>query len=202
MKTLKLATIFGDRLNLNGDQANLFILQQRLKWAGYSSEILSVSSESELNSANADILLLGHGSLAAWQICLSEWPNLGKAFTDFSASKPALAVSSGADQVLRDAAIDLVLMPDNISEFCEERFIETALLGYKNTYTRDNQTTQLNGAVLTWLHGPVLAKNPKLADWFISALLGVAETPNLTNENTRKIDEIVAGVWQLEKPQN
>jgi CobQ-like glutamine amidotransferase family enzyme len=57
-------------------------------------------------------------------------------------------------------------------------------------------------AILTWLHGPVLAKNPALADEVIRQILGGTEGTGLENENTRKIDEIVAGVWQLEKPQN
>lgn len=202
MKTLKLVSIFGDRLNLNGDQANLFILQQRLKWAGITSEVLTVSSQSELDSADADFLFIGHGSLAAWQSCLKDWPDLASAFLTSSRSVPAFAVASGADEVIGVTGNKRSKLAQTFSEFCVDQFEGRDLLGYKNTTTAENTTVRINQAMLTWLHGPVLAKNPAMADEIIRQILGGAEVAGLENENTRKIDEIVAGVWQLEKPQN
>lgn len=203
MTHLVLATVFADRLNLNADQANLFVLQQRLKWAGHSSSIVSVSSQAELSASKANFLLLGHGSLAAWQACLSDWPNLAQDFLDFAVNHAALAVASGADQVAQAPAksVQPEKLPRTVSEFCLEGFEGLRVLGYKNTSTKINQTMRIHSAIVTWLHGPLLAKNPALADSIICDLLNLSNE-ELKNENTRKIDEIVAGVWQLESPKN
>ena len=122
MRTLKLVSIFGDRLNLNGDQANLFILQQRLKWAGFDSKIAIVSNQSELDAAEADFLFLGHGSLAAWKSCTTDWPDLATGFSQASTQIVSMAVASGADLVFaagesRQIELAQAKLPQVFSEF-------------------------------------------------------------------------------------
>ena len=190
MTALVFASIFADSLNLNGDQANLFVLQQRLKWAGHSSTIAPVSSLAELEQSKADFLFLGHGSIAAWKACEAQWPSLAKDFLTFSNSRSALAVSSGADRVLAASGAQPAVLDASVSEFCLDDFDSQKILGYKNTSSIANSTLR---------HGPVLAKNPAVADAILSDLLAISPK-GLANENTRKIDEIVAGVWHLEMP--
>ena len=199
MTALVFASIFADSLNLNGDQANLFVLQQRLKWAGHSSTIAPVSSLAELEQSKADFLFLGHGSIAAWKACEAQWPSLAKDFLTFSNSRSALAVSSGADRVLAASGAQPAVLGASVSEFCLDDFDSQKILGYKNTSSIANSTLRVERAILTWLHGPVLAKNPAVADAILSDLLSISPK-GLANENTRKIDEIVAGVWHLEMP--
>ena len=60
-------TLFPDRLNLNGDQANIFVLQQRLAWQGIESELVAIESLAVLQGQDltGKFLLIGHGSNAA-----------------------------------------------------------------------------------------------------------------------------------------
>jgi len=203
MSEIRLVTVFGDRLNLNGDQANLFVLQQRLKWLGFGSEVISVASAKELASAQGHFVLLGHGSRAAWASCDGEWPTLVADVVAACQTTRGLAVGSGASRVALE--LEGEQKDQTISEFAVDELDGELLLGYKFSEIANAQTRRFGFGLMTWLHGPILAKNPALADSFIVDILnaaGLAAPESLSNENTRKIDEILAGVWQLEKPQN
>ena len=195
---IKLVSLFADRLNLNGDQANLLVLQKRLKWAGLQADIVAVSSADELKSAAGDFLFLGHGSLAAWAACRSDWPSIAEDFLLESGRAPAMSVASASDLLLPRVS-DLKLEHEKqTSEFVVETLGSIRILGYKNTRQVHSESKQIGNLLLTWLHGPVLAKNPKLADAIIARILGTEGFELKENDKTRKIEQIVAGVWQLE----
>ena len=205
MTAVILGTIFGDRLNLNGDQANLTVLQKRMAWAGIESRVIQISSKQELLDSGADYILLGHGSKAAWVSCETSWPTLASDFVAATQTTPGLAVGSGAKRVAEARGDELATLDAPISLFAVDRLEERELLGYKFSEVSPCDSMMVGKALATWLHGPLLAKNPELADQIIREILdskGVAEATLMSNENTRKIDEILAGVWQLEKPKN
>ena len=202
--SVTLVSILSEKLNLNGDQANLFVLQKRLTWLGFRSKIESVGSAAELAAANADFVLLGHGSLAAWKACEQQWPTLAQDFASATSNVPGLAVGSGATKVSLAIGHKLKQLSQPVSEFAVESIDNLDLLGYKYADV-EPAVSQKNGeALLTWLHGPLLAKNPQLADRFIASILKAKGIliDSFENENTRRVDELVAGVWQLEKPQD
>ena len=198
MKSLQLVAPFAERLNLNGDQANLFVLKKRLQWLGFSSEIIPVQNREQLEAANADFVFLGHGSLAAWDACFADWPTLGADLTALASKKVAMSVASGSDLLLRSATGSPGKIGHNVSKFEVETLSGERILGYKNSSQQDSETRLVGNILLTWLHGPVLAKNPQLADDIIARILADQAPKQFANENTRKIDEIVAGIWQLE----
>jgi len=210
MTIIKFASIFSDRLNLNGDQANLFVLQQRLKWAGFASEIVNITSAQQLRSTEVDLILLGHGSLAAWASCEAQWPDLAADFISATAATAGLAIGSGATRVAKANGAHIAFLEQPTSEFVTEIFDGQEILGYKFADVAPNSTTKIGNAIVTWLHGPLLAKNPAMADGLIRSIFkarkAVANLDHFENasrnENTRRIEELVAGVWQLEKPKN
>jgi hypothetical protein len=63
--SIKLVSLFPGHLNLNGDQANLKVIQMRLKWFGYQSSVVAVNVGDQI-PADAHLIFLGHGSMAAW----------------------------------------------------------------------------------------------------------------------------------------
>lgn len=202
---IRLATLLGDQFNINGDQANLLVLQKRLTWLGFASEVISVASSDQLVASEAHFVLLGHGSLAANKSASSTWPSMAEDFLSLTRKLPGLAVGSGASSISAAAGSSLSRLDEPISEFATEALDDLELLGYKFADVTPAITHMVNEAVVTWLHGPILAKNPRLADALIIKILKAAgeEHPTISsNENTRKIDEILAGVWRLEKPQN
>lgn len=203
MTTVILGTVFGDRLNLNGDQANLAVLQKRLAWAGVDSEVVQIASKQELLVSGADYILLGHGSKAAWASCQGSWPTLATDFVAATQTTPGLAIGSGASRVVEARGDTLVSLHAPISLFAVDSLHGRELLGYKFSQVSPCDSMMVGKALVSWLHGPLLAKNPELADQVIREILrsrGEAEPSLLSNDNTRKIDEILAGVWRLEKP--
>jgi CobQ-like glutamine amidotransferase family enzyme len=205
MTSVKLVSIFGDRLNINGDQANLTVLQKRLQWAGVTSQVIKVTSREQLLTSNADFILLGHGSRAAWASCENEWPTLASDFAVATQGTSGLAVGSGATKVSEQVEGELDELKEPLSTFAVDVVDGRELLGYKYSEVTPAASRRVGRALLTWLHGPVLAKNPELADQIIVEIIqskGQEVPASLANENTRKIDEILASVWQLEKPQS
>ena len=205
MTKIKLATVCADRLNILGDQGNIFVLQKRLAWLGFETEVISVSSKEELVASGAHFFLLGRGSQAAWKSVLRQWPTVAADFIAATVKLPGIAVNDGAAAIAKISGLANKPIKEQVSEFAVDILEGRELLGYRFANVTHANTTRVNRAILTWMHGPLLAKNPALADEIILEILTAAKLSvpaSLENENTRKIDEILAGVWQLEKPQS
>lgn len=162
-RQIKLAAISPHHLNLNGDLGNLLVLQKRLSWRDVSSSISHLDGSEILSEF--DFVLLGHGSNAAWTQLLSTHPDLPKNVVSFiNKGGAVLAVASAAD-FLRS----LLTGVDSASGAWVSKFVEMdSVVGYLNTASKSNYVEWIENALLTQLHGPVLAKNPALADEIIS----------------------------------
>lgn len=98
-KILKFAALYPNHLDLNGDHANLLVLKKRLEWRGVAAEIVEVFEPTDL--ANFDLVLLGHGSSAAWDDLESIDSSLiSKIMNIISSNVPVLAVGSGYVKVM------------------------------------------------------------------------------------------------------
>lgn len=197
---IRLYSLMPDRLNLNGDQANLIILQKRMAWQGIQAEIVPICSPEDMREALAfashnpqeTFVLIGHGSVAAMRT-LEPWKAEVRAWIDqlINLGCSGLAVGSGFELLLDD-----IKRKERVSEFAVAQLREGVQgLGYVNS-DAELPLIEVVGAgfVRTLLHGPVLAKNPHLADWFLKRM-GVTVKQN---DRTKEIDAIVAKVWELE----
>jgi CobQ-like glutamine amidotransferase family enzyme len=203
---VKLVSLFGKHLDLNGDQSNLKVLAKRLSWLGVQSEIVSLDKGQAL-PADADLIFLGHGSKAAWADIDSELQQLVPELQELIAKKVAfMAVASGHER-----AIELGLLPgsaaarDRISKFEIAQLDDLEILGYLNSAT-DAPVIQKHGlAIGTQLHGPVFAKNPEFTDVYIRELAGarglalVSSTEVEQKNNASLVADIVGQVWELER---
>lgn len=197
---IRIFSLMPDRLNLNGDQANVLILQKRLAWQGVQSDITSIYTPEEMQAAivlaaenpKRAFVLIGHGSNAAMKTLeplkfeVRAWI---EQLCDLGCS--GLAVGSGFEFLVDDVA-----RKDRVSEFATASLRDGVQgLGYVNS-DADLPVIEVvrSGFVRTLLHGPVLAKNPHLADWFIKRM-GVSVKQN---DRTKEIDAIVSKVWELE----
>jgi len=180
--SVKLATIFPDELNLNGDQANLLVLQQRLKFRGVKSEVISITGNEDFRQF--DFIFLGHGSLAAWSSVLVQRPSL---FQDLKVAQAEgsfiFAVASGYQKLASElgfaAASDQ--LPAHRSEFVDAG----GVVGYVNTDSALQPVLFDDKGLMTLLHGPILAKNPELADELIAKM-----SWSDTTVRTQKLDEL------------
>lgn len=195
---IDLYTFAPDRLNLNGDQANLLVLQKRLEWMGESSGVIAISTLADLDelrdaarkNPKGKFLLIGHGSVAAMNSLSQVFEALRALVTEFSElGIPVVAVGSGYELLSSE-----IQRGARRSEFVVVDFQGAQYLGYVNTDT-DLPLIVWDGSILkTMLHGPVLAKNPHLADSLLSAM-GCAVK---ANDRTEEVDAIVAKAWELE----
>lgn len=163
-KVLKFAALYPDHLDLNGDHGNLLVLKQRLKWRGVQADIIQVDRPVDLDSF--DLVLLGHGSTDAWLDVQRMDPHLVTNVAALvRAGKPVMAVSSGYERLITELESISIDRCERVSEF---RDID-GVVGYVNSDAVLPEIRTVMNCVLTLFHGPVLAKNPQLADKIISS---------------------------------
>jgi CobQ-like glutamine amidotransferase family enzyme len=161
-RTLKLAALYPEHLDLNGDHGNLLVLQKRLAWRGTSSEIVSVTQPTDLEVF--DFLLLGHGSKDAWAEVLRIDPELiSKIGLLTRDGKAVLAINSGYGHLVQELDSTNLKYGQHVSEF---QLVDD-VVGYVNSDLDLPAIQTFGNTVLTLFHGPVLAKNPELADMII-----------------------------------
>jgi len=181
-KSIRLAALYPNHLNLNGDLANLLVLHKRLEWYGLEAEIVYVDKPTDLTKF--DVVLLGHGSRDAWSQLEDIDPELIPSVALLvSAGKKVMTVSSGYELLIE--AIDglVVKHSERVSEFRSHEEI----VGYVNSEAELEPIRWINDSLFTLLHGPVFAKNPDLADRFLGSLItGLSAT----NEHFSKISEL------------
>jgi len=161
-KVLKFAALYPNHLNLNGDHANLLILKKRLEWRGVPVEIIEVFEPIDFETF--DLVLLGHGSPAAWDDIENIDSSLVSNLVNLiNTNVPVLAVSSGYVKLMEFLGSDELSHGQHVSQFANF----DGVVGYLNTDVQLPEITWLGNSMLTMFHGPVLAKNPKLADEII-----------------------------------
>ena len=162
-RVLKFAALYPDHLDLNGDHANLLVLQKRLEWRGVNSEIVSVDRPTNLSEF--DFVLLGHGSDAAWaEVLRIDSKLLNNIVELVSSGCNVLAVASGYQKLHELMNKEAALLIERVSEF--KSF--DGVVGYVNTEFDLPEISRTKNSVFALFHGPVLAKNPQLADEIIA----------------------------------
>jgi lipid II isoglutaminyl synthase (glutamine-hydrolysing) len=181
-KSIRLAALYPNHLNLNGDLANLLVLQKRLEWYGLEADVVYVEKTTDLTKF--DVVLLGHGSRDAWAQLEAIDPELIPSVASLvAAGKKVMAVSSGYELLIE--AIDglVVKHSERVSEFRSHEEI----VGYVNSEAELEPIRWINDSLFTLFHGPVFAKNPDLADKFLGSLItGLSAT----NEHFSKISQL------------
>jgi len=161
-KLVRLGAISPTHLNLNGDLGNLLVLKKRLEWRNVESSIEHLNGSEDFN--DFDFILVGHGSNAAWKQLLNSRSDLLEKLVAYVESDGALlAVASAADRLQPLLTGVEVTVGHRVSEFLNV----DGVVGYKNSDSKGENLSWCKTALLTQMHGPVLAKNPKLADQII-----------------------------------
>jgi CobQ-like glutamine amidotransferase family enzyme len=181
-KVIRLAALYPNHLNLNGDLANLAVLQKRLEWYGVEAEVVYVEKPTDLTKF--DVVLLGHGSRDAWAQLENIDPELIPSVASLvAAGKKVMAVSSGYELLIEALDGLVVKHSERVSEFRSHEEI----VGYVNSEAELELIRWINDSLFTLFHGPVFAKNPDLADKFLGSLItGLSAT----NEHFSKISEL------------
>lgn len=182
-RVIKLGAVSPNHLNLNGDLGNLLVLQKRLEWRNVESSISHLTGFENFNEF--DFILIGHGSSAAWSQLLNANAILLKNIAAYINDGGALlAVASAMDHLQPILTGVSIRTGAWVSEFVEI----DSVVGYLNTTSKSEGVTWYRNALLTQLHGPVLAKNPSVADQIIQNN-GWADINEITGQLT-EVDDL------------
>ena len=196
-----LGSVFGNRLNLNGDQGNLLALKKYLEVAGFEVEVVGVGDTSA--ALNAHFLLFGHGSQAAMNSIDARLEKMD--WQVVTAAVPGLAVGSAVEWL---AATNLLApvkrRAERVSQFETGELGNLRVLGYRNSDSDLPNIQMHNQFIATMLHGPVLAKNPRLLHKAAQAAVKCAglEFPKVAPETlsawVEQLNQISERIWALE----
>jgi CobQ-like glutamine amidotransferase family enzyme len=197
---IKLGTVFPNQLNLDGDQGNLLALKRYLTAAGFEVDIQVLSPG--VSIPDLDFVLFGHGSLAACEsieagLAELDWWELLKV--------PGLAVGSGFEYLSRNLIVQQnIRLGDRESAFQVANLGNLQVLGYRNTDSGLANLVMNGQWICTMLHGPVLAKNPKLLDRAARAAVAAAgldwpqEQPESLKNWVANLNRICEQLWLIE----
>jgi CobQ-like glutamine amidotransferase family enzyme len=207
---IQLVALFPDHLNLNGDLANIRVLQKRLAWRGVTATVSLVDKNGTIPT-DADFILLGHGSEAAWVDLAKDLERLRpKLINAFESGVAGLAVASGYERLFdqnETPTIGLiqakVLRTERTSRFVLATLDGQEALGYLNSDAQLEPLMRIKNVIGTLLHGPVLAKNAWLAELIIEAIFERREVslpPVQAIEKADQVAGLISKVWELEEP--
>lgn len=208
---IRIGVLFPDHLNLNGDCANADVIRNALKWRGVASELVSVEKGQTI-LGDLDCLIVGHGSIAAWQDVMPTLEKLTPQIANAVAiGMPLLAVASGYEVLCQrtsagESGLGLFPLASNpqgrVSKFQVAQFRDSEVLGYLNSESDLPLVTELGSAIGTLLHGPVLAKNPALLNAVLVHIQAHTNSPDFGDLNKNvatEIDGYIEGIWALER---
>lgn len=182
-KVIRLAALYPNHLNLNGDLANLSILQKRLEWLGIESEVSYIEKPTELSPF--DVVLLGHGSRDAWaQLEEIDSELISKLVKLVNSGTRVMAVSSGYEQLVEALDGVVVKHSERVSEFKSH----DGVVGYINSEADLEPIRWIGKSLFTLFHGPVFAKNPELADKFLGSL--ISDAARVQIDQFSKVDQL------------
>jgi len=205
---VKIAWLYGSRMNIYGDRGNVIALAQRARWRGIEPEVIDIGIGDPIPD-DVDIFFFGGGQDQE-QIAVSQdlAGDKGQALRAAIDNGAAMLAICGGYQLLGHEYRPYNAEPlpgigvfDVVSEAGPERFIGNVvidtdewgtLVGFENhsglTWLGESATpmgrvrvgrgnngkdgtegARYRNAVGCYLHGALLPKNPKLADWLLEA---------------------------------
>lgn len=210
MRALEIAVLFPHHLNLNGDLANAGVLAKRAGWLGLATNVTIVDLH-DSPPDHADLIILGHGTRNAWLQIANE----GSVVLDWLDSMieqgvVILSVSSGFEYLSNRGHFGPQWASTGNAPYRSEFAVtqatvfknELEVLGYLNSDSGLPMFLAEGRLLGTLLHGPVLAKNPRLADLILAEITGLEVNAESEGSATilKRIDQVVEEVWKLERP--
>lgn len=200
---ISLLQLYPDHLDLNGDAGNLVVLEKRSQWGGLSC------SRSQLRPGNRpvsrpDVLLIGHGSTAAWRQVYAEFTRLVPTIEEWmKEGTQVIAVSSGfaALHGLLEGLPISVEREQRQSHFVSEEFEGHHVFGYRNTDLKLANISRHGSLIGTMLHGPLLAKNSWLADEIIEKVRHGENRKSLEVEMLDEVEKLASAASSLAEEQ-
>ena len=209
-KTLVIAHLYPELLNLYGDGGNILVLRKRLAWRGLGCEVREVHIDDRPSFSDVDIAFIGGGSDREQKIVCEHLLSVRPELASYVEDGGVLAAVCGGYQLLGHSylmgdekveglsLVDLYTdrgMPRLIGNIAiESRISAQPIVGYENHGGRTHLGTGVEplgrvvhghgndgvtgeegclykNVVGTYIHGPLLPKNPGVADFLLARAL-------------------------------
>jgi CobQ-like glutamine amidotransferase family enzyme len=194
---IRLATVFPEALNLNGDQANVLVLKDFLQRCDQTVEVITVESQQALEKARPDFVFFGHGSQAAHQAIDIELLAIANAATSLSCQ--LMFVGSSVEFAIEKMGLgsQSINRVERESLFSVGELADFKVLGYRNTDSDLPNIWIENNLIFSMLHGPVLAKNPRLQQ-MLATSIGGFELAEDQRDWLQSLNALCRKIWELE----
>ena len=169
---IKIAHLYPDMLNLYGDRGNIIALTKRMELRGISTQVDRITMGKSFNADDYDILFIGGGQDFEQDVLLEDLKK-GKdkeIKRAVDSGKVMLAICGGYQMLGKyyktydGKMLEYIGALDFYTDGKEERMIGN--FAYK---TKEGiEGVRYKNTFGTYSHGPVLPKNPQLADLLIS----------------------------------
>ena len=186
--------LYPDLLNLYGDRGNIQCLKKRCEWRGIRAEVKEFRSGDKVDFQDLDIVLLGGGSDREQMIVCNKLKEIREDFKAYVESDGVVIAVCGGYQLLGkyyqtdDGLIEGLELVDLYTEQKEGRLISNIVLksdlfdlpvvgfgkvlyGNGNDGESGYEGVVYKNVIGTYLHGPLLPKNPQVADHLIRKAL-------------------------------
>jgi hypothetical protein len=144
-----------------------------------------------------DFVFIGHGSTAAHAQIDGELVALLHYVKNLTC--PAMFVGSGVELAVEESvcSVSRIVIQERDSEFAIGEIDDFKVLGYRNTDSGLPNIWVEGQRFFSMLHGPVLAKNPKLLARVANAI--ASAQPTIDNRDWfSKLNEVCRRIWELE----
>lgn len=209
-RTLRIAHLYPELLNLYGDGGNILVLRKRLEWRGIGCEVREVHIDDRPSFSDVDIVFIGGGSDREQRIVCEHLLAERSELAAYVEDDGVLAAVCGGYQLLGhsylmgDEKVEGLSLVDLYTDrgsprligniAIESRISAQPIVGYENHGGRTHlgEGVEPLGRVVhghgndgesgyegclyknivgTYIHGPLLPKNPGVADYLIGRAL-------------------------------
>lgn len=209
-RTLRIAHLYPELLNLYGDGGNILVLRKRLEWRGIGCEVREVHIDDRPSFSDVDIVFIGGGSDREQRIVCEHLLAERSELAAYVEDGGVLAAVCGGYQLLGhsylmgDEKVEGLSLVDLYTDrgsprligniAIESRISAQPIVGYENHGGRTHlgEGAEPLGRVVhghgndgesgyegclyknivgTYIHGPLLPKNPGVADYLIGRAL-------------------------------
>ncbi|MCI6273438.1 MAG: glutamine amidotransferase [Coriobacteriaceae bacterium] len=233
-RTLRIAHLYPELLNLYGDSGNILCLRRRMEWRGITPDVMEVRVDDTPSFSGVDIVFIGGGSDREQRIVCDKLLAVQAEIRAFVEDGGVLAAVCGGYQLLgssylmADERVEGLSLVDLYTDHGDPRLIGNIvvespispqpIVGYENhggrthlgegvtplgrvVYGHGNDgVTGYEGVLYknvmgTYVHGPLLPKNPGVADCLIARAMerkcGTAELEPLDDAEELAANQVM-----------
>ena len=167
-RMLRVAHLYPELLNLYGDSGNILVLRKRMEWRGIVCDVREVHVGETPTFGDVDIAFIGGGSDREQRIVR------GLSLVD-------LYTDRGSPRLIGNIMVESRISPQPLVGYenhagrthlgPDVEPMGTVIHGFGNDGTTGEEGCLYKNVVGTYVHGPLLPKNPGVADYLISRAL-------------------------------